>query len=253
MISNNRIKSIIIKRLNYILYRNNFNLNLLKPIVTITFDDFPKTAAINGNKILNTFDAKATFYISFNLLGKFSDIGLPIANLDDIENLLKYGHELGDHTFDHCDASKFDYRHYEKSIIENRLQLQKFFPNLSFSSFAYPFGSLKPINKKIVSKYYKVSRGIQSGINSGLTDLNFLKSVHISGDEERFENYKKIILENVTKSGWLIFFTHEVESNPTPFGCTEKLLSKILEFSLQTNNQILSMSEVMHSYLPLKG
>lgn len=49
MISNNRIKSIIIKRLNYILYRNNFNLNLLKPIVTITFDDFPKTAAINGN------------------------------------------------------------------------------------------------------------------------------------------------------------------------------------------------------------
>lgn len=102
-----------IKRLNKILYRKNHLLSSDKAIISFTFDDVPKTAVTNGVKIFNNYGIKGTFYLSLELLGGYSDVGLPIADRNDIENLISNGHEIGDHTYSHLRAFKVSDEEYE--------------------------------------------------------------------------------------------------------------------------------------------
>lgn len=247
-----RINSALLKRLNKILYRENYFIKLSSPIVSFTFDDFPKTAVRNGARILRSYGKTGTFYLSLELLGAFSDVGLPIADKSDIEKIISDGHDLGDHTYNHFNAFKVTNTDYEIAIKKNREKFQELFSIDNFNSFAYPFGYLKPATKKIVRCYYRFARGIEDGINVGITDLILLKAVHVKGGIENIEYYKNLISINKEKKGWLIFFTHEVENSPTPFGCNEELLSRIIELSLESGSEIMNISEVQDFLFTIK-
>src|SRR5438309_11479744 len=72
-----------------------------KPIISFTFDDFPRSALLTGGAILKRFGLAGTFYASLGLMGKQAPTGnifLP----EDLKDLLGQGHELGCHTFAHC-------------------------------------------------------------------------------------------------------------------------------------------------------
>src|SRR5438874_10230057 len=71
------------------------------PLISFTFDDFPRSALAAGGAILNRYGLSGTYYISFGLLGKNSPSG-PICVTDDLRELGERGHELGCHTFSHC-------------------------------------------------------------------------------------------------------------------------------------------------------
>lgn len=58
----NKIKTAALKRANKLSCRNNFLFKSEKPIVSFTFDDFPKTAATNGRRILNEYKKRGTFF-----------------------------------------------------------------------------------------------------------------------------------------------------------------------------------------------
>lgn len=240
-----KIISASIKRLNKILYRNNHLLSSDKAIISFTFDDVPKTAVINGAKILNNYGIKGTFYLSLGLLGGYSDVGLPIADRNDIENLISDGHEIGDHTYSHLRAFEVSDEEYEESILRNREKMDVLFHGYKFKSFAYPFGSVSPGKKRIVRKYYKIARGIEGGFNKSLIDKMLLKSYHLAGTKNRFGYYSRLIDKNLEEKSWLIFFTHEVQQNPTEFGCDEELLDLLLSKCLNNNCKILGISELL--------
>src|SRR5262245_58876391 len=73
------------------------------PLISFTFDDFPRSALMAGGTILNRFGLAGTYYASLGLAGKQEPSG-QIFFHEDLTQLFERGHELGCHTFSHCDS-----------------------------------------------------------------------------------------------------------------------------------------------------
>ena len=222
------------------LVRKDFVISQNKPVISFTFDDFPQSAAEVGLDLLNKYNIRATFYISFGLLEKDSVVG-KICNLNNIETLVNSGHNLGCHTFNHRGAFEQSTLNFENSLIENQNYLRKIYPEFKFSVFSYPKGQVKPATKKLVQKYYIASRGIIPGINKDKIDLNLLKGTSIYGDIDNFNCCKKFIDLNISANGWLIFYTHDIDKYPSPFGCTPELFEKVLKYSLNSGAEVIDI------------
>src|SRR5947209_4458424 len=87
--------------------------------ISFTFDDFPRSALRQGGAILAKFGLHATYYASFGLINTVSETG-QIFIKDDVRELLRSGHELGCHTFSHCDSWSTRPDAFEASIIKNQ-------------------------------------------------------------------------------------------------------------------------------------
>src|SRR5690348_5712124 len=82
------------------LYRRDVSLGDLGPVVSFTFDDFPRTALTVGGSILERFGTRATFYVCMGLLGHTNDLGEHFG-VADLKDLLRRGHEIGGHGVRH--------------------------------------------------------------------------------------------------------------------------------------------------------
>src|SRR6058998_1234644 len=90
-----------------------------RPLISFTFDDFPRSALLNGGAILNRFGVAATYYVSLGLAGTEQPSGRMFVR-EDLATLLEGGHELGCHTFSHCHSWETEAATFERSILENR-------------------------------------------------------------------------------------------------------------------------------------
>src|SRR5947207_11316553 len=70
-----------------------------RPIISFTFDDFPRSALHTGGAILERFGVRGTYYASLGLMGRTAPTG-PIFLREDLPVLIAQGHELGCHTYD---------------------------------------------------------------------------------------------------------------------------------------------------------
>lgn len=219
-------------------------LNTNKPIISFTFDDFPRTAILNGGKILNENSIKGSFYVSLKLVGSDSPSG-KIATYKDIEKLFSEGHELGCHTYNHFDALYTKPDIFLKSINRNAEELNSRFPNKTFKTFAYPKTGPTLAIKKIVGRHFFCCRGGANMINRKSTDLNLLNSYfldwRIGG---AFAPVKKMIDYNNSCNGWLIFSTHDISTNPSRYGCKIELFDQIVQYAANSNAIIASICEV---------
>jgi hypothetical protein len=50
---------------------------------------------------------------------------------------------------------------------------------------------------------------------------------------DQLEKARQLILENEERKSWLIFYSHDVRSNPSPYGCTPSLLESTAAFAIQ--------------------
>lgn len=212
--------------------------------ISFTFDDFPVTAAVNGAKSLENFGKHGTFYCSLGLLNSNSPSG-KICSLQNIEQLLNSGHEIGCHTFDHLNSWENSANSILKSTILNKQIFEKYFPDYSLESFAYPISGPKPYTKKIIGTKFLSCRGGGQKINQNSIDLNLLKSYFLDWRNiEDFISIKdKIDLNEIIK-GWLIFATHDVSSTPSRYGCDIDLFTQVVKYACKSSAHILPVSKV---------
>src|SRR5688500_17304762 len=71
------------------------------PLISFRFDDFPGSAPHTGGAILKRYGAMGTYYTALVLMDKDSPVGR-ICGPDELQQLIREGHELGCHTFAHC-------------------------------------------------------------------------------------------------------------------------------------------------------
>jgi len=220
------------------------------PIVTFTFDDFPRSSYLVGGKILNTFNYKATYYTSFGLMSKELPVGEAFT-IDDIMNLFKDGHELGCHTFDHHESWKTSENEFKKSIKKNFKALREILPNTRFKSFSYPKTNPNPKNKAIAGKYFDCCRAGGQENNVIKVDLNLLKSYFIDKrNNQNIYELKNLIDKNNEENGWLIISTHDVNYAPSDFGCSIEYFKEIVEYITHKNINVLNISAVINRYCP---
>ena len=88
------------RRLLSALYRRTVPLGDHGPVVSFTFDDFPRTAYSTGGAILEAHGARGTYYVTVGLMNASNELGELFVE-DDLRPLMEKGHELGTQTFHH--------------------------------------------------------------------------------------------------------------------------------------------------------
>jgi len=236
------------RRLNAdLLARRSFRMSHNDPMISFTFDDFPRSAYRTGGRILQKHGLAGTYYLSMGMLNRTTDSG-EIADRETIGNVLRDGHELGCHTYSHPDPWAVGSGQFESSIIENRRTLSDLFPGEAFKTFAYPYGVATPETKRIAGKYFICCRGGKQLFNSGNIDLNFLNAYFLdSRKKESPSSVMNIISGNREAKGWLIFVTHDVAEDPSPYGCNPGFFDEIVRFSLDSGAVILPVARAFEA------
>ena len=238
--------------LAYNFYKRTVIINTEKPILSFTFDDAPKTAFDSGGNILKQHGAKATFFVALGLLGIRTEVGL-IASSDDLLKAFEAGHELGCHTFNHLNTWNTKTDLFMESVANNRRELSKYLPGAEFKTFSYQISVPRLRIKFRLEKYFLCCRGGGQAANIGSADLNLLKAYFIDKRNNLdFGQIKGIIDYNASRRGWLIFATHDVADNPSPFGCTPKFFEKVAEYAARSGSLLLSVREACEKIQSLK-
>ncbi len=221
-----------------------FSIHPQRPLISFTFDDFPQSAFRNGGAILNRFGVAGTYYAALGLMGKSSPSGT-IFSGDDLAVLFQQGHELGCHTFAHCDSWDTPADEFDKSLADNRSALHRLFPDHDFKTFAYPIQVPRPSVKAKTAEHFVSCRGGGQRINVGQIDLNQLSAYFLEKSRDNIQAIKDVIEQNRQACGWLIFATHDVTENPTPFGCTPEFFNEVVEYAVQSGAQIVPVVEAL--------
>jgi len=216
------------------------------PILSFTFDDFPRSALLTGGAILERYGLRGTYYTSLGLMGRIAPTG-PIFVAEDLHALVERDHELGCHTFDHCHSWDTKTRVYERSILENKAALGRLVPGASFKTFSYPISPPRPRTKQVAGGYFACARGGGQTINDGRTDLNYLHAYFIEKSRDNLEAIRNVIERNRAVCGWLILATHDVCSDPTPFGCTPALFEEVVRCAVRSGARILPVADALDS------
>jgi peptidoglycan/xylan/chitin deacetylase (PgdA/CDA1 family) len=191
-------------------------------------------------------------------MGKQSQLG-PMFRAEDLTELSRLNHELGCHTFGHCHSWNTSPEEYESAILENQRAFNAVLPGSLFQTFSYPFSGPRLGVKKVASRHFLCCRGggLKPGrnlhrhdaggqtFNSGVTDLNLLCAFFLEKSRNDPQAVKSLIEQSARARGWLIFATHDVRMDPSPFGCTPDFFEKIVQWSLDSGAQVLPVAEAL--------
>jgi peptidoglycan/xylan/chitin deacetylase (PgdA/CDA1 family) len=238
------LKAHVSNRLARHLHATPFRLPGDGPMVSFTFDDAPKSAATIGAPILEEYQAHGTFYISSGLVDQWCGNWTGVS-ADDIVGLHRRGHELACHTFSHTRAIDLDAAAMTAETDKNRRYLSALDPSIRIENFAYPYGFGAVSHKRQLGRTFRSARGILPGVNSGTVDLQYLRATPLIDLEIDRDAIDRAFDEAVAKNGWLIFYTHDVKTAPSSYGCSPALLRHALDAASHRKMPVLSVAEAL--------
>jgi peptidoglycan/xylan/chitin deacetylase (PgdA/CDA1 family) len=225
-------------------YRRPFAIRTRTPIVSFSFDDFPASALGTGGAILKQFGVAGTYYASLGLAGQETPTGRLFAT-GDLRTVVEQGHELGCHTFSHCDSFHTATAVFESSVEENRQALKNLLPDKEFRTLAYPISLPRPRTKSRVARRFACCRGGGQTFNVGTADLNLLAAFFLEKCRNDIRPVRRVIDANQAARGWLIFATHDVAENPTPYGCAPQFFADTVKYAVDSGARVLPVVEAL--------
>lgn len=198
-----------------------------QPLLSISFDDFPISAAEHGLPVLAEAGVRGTFYACAGLLGKDSPFG-PMFQQDHFEAVIAAGHEIGCHTQSHLDCAKAKPETVLAECQRNAQALAVLGLNAPLRHFAYPYGEASFALKQALRPQFETARGIMPGFNIGRVDLMQLRAVPFYG-EDADGAVRGWLTQAASLRAWLILFTHDVAHAPSRFGCSPRALAETLK------------------------
>lgn len=211
---------------------------LTRPLASFSFDDFPESAAEAGAALLESRGICGTFYACGSLEGSaYRD--LPHFSAGSLKALAANGHEIGCHAFDHVPYPAEGPARLRASVAENARYFQERLGDVRPVSFAYPFGDVNFAIKAAAASLFPIARGVRRGINSKRMDFSELRANPLDKRWEASTDIAALVEAARAANGWLIFFTHDVQKNPTPEGCDPDRLARTLDAVLEAGFEVL--------------
>ena len=210
------------------------------PVISFTFDDFPRSAYRTGGAVLADLEIQATYYAALGHMqsnNEFSE--------DDLQNLVNDGHEMACHTYGHTSALDVSAEAFAADCDRNREAAAQPFPDIHLENFAYPYGRMTPAAVAWVSRNYKSARTTIPGINVDRLDLSRLHGVRVYDHLKNLSEIAGRIEENAGANGWLIFYTHDVSNQPTNYGCSPDLLREVALLAKGSGADILTVRDAL--------
>jgi peptidoglycan/xylan/chitin deacetylase (PgdA/CDA1 family) len=212
-------------------------------VVSFTFDDFPRTAWVNGGAILEKYGRRGTYYAAMGLAGTENNLG-PMFEIEDLRAAHARGHEIACHTFSHRDCGRVPAAEIAAEIDRNAAALSQALDGAAVTNFAYPFGGVSQAAKSALTKRFASCRGTGRGVNRGTTDLADLLSTSLYSHNFDRSRLCQLIEDAQAENAWLIFYTHDVADAPSPFGCTPAHFQSIVAYAAE-NVPILPVRDVL--------
>jgi len=214
-------------------------------MVSFAFDDFPRTAYTIGGSILRHFGVNGTYYVSAGLMNTCNHLGEQF-RAEDLHSLLADGHELASHTFSHISPRAVSLAAFQNDVRKGEQAIRETTGLVPSGNFAYPFGEVTLGAKRALSKEMASCRGIYAGVNGPNLDLGLLRANGLYGGVDQSASVEALINKNEMLKGWLIFYTHDVRNNPSPFGCTPELFERALSRAIRGGSQVLTVASVVN-------
>jgi peptidoglycan/xylan/chitin deacetylase (PgdA/CDA1 family) len=215
-----------------------------RPMASITFDDFPKSAWTVAGPILAEHGARATYYVAGKFRGLTED-GVRYWDDEDLTGAHAAGHEIACHSFSHQRASTLDATAFEAEADRNQAFIAERLDPPDLAAYAYPYGDISPRAKRLAARRYASARGIRRDINAGWIDLAQLNAIAIEHRRWRPDEIDAAIARAKASAGWIVFFTHDVDVAPSPFGCTPAALRHVLGRLEEAGIEILPVKHAM--------
>ncbi len=212
-------------------------------VVSFTFDDFPRSAWVQGGPVLEAHKVRGTYYAAMGLAGTENHLG-PMFEPDDLQAVAAWGHEVACHTYSHLDCCRAPRAAILAEIDENAAALAARLDGAPVPNFAFPFGGVSVAAKRALSRRFASCRGTGRGINQGTADLADLRSTSLYSQNFDRDFLCRLVDETKAAGGWLIFYTHDVRDEPSPFGCTPAQLDAIVAYAAQ-NTMVLPVRDVL--------
>jgi peptidoglycan/xylan/chitin deacetylase (PgdA/CDA1 family) len=213
------------------------------PIVSFTFDDFPRSAYLVGAPILEAFGGRGTYYVTTGFLNRSDGLG-DLFRIEDLRALLERGHELGTQTFRHSSSRKVSLADFQNDVQKGIRELEHLVKRHS-DNFCYPYGHATLGTKRTLAPFLASARSIFPGINGPEVDLNLLRANSLYTDMTAAPHAKELIEQNVAQKGWLVFYTHDVRPNPSEYGCTPELFEFAVSTAARSGSRILTVEQVL--------
>ena len=212
-------------------------------VVSFTFDDFPRSAWLNGGSILEKYDRRGTYYAAMGFAGGENHLG-PMFEIDDLRAAHAKDHEIACHTYTHRDCCRATPAEITAEIEHNGAMLAQTLNGAWPANFAYPFGGVSQTAKHALHDRFASCRGTGRGINKGTVDLADLLSNSLYDRDFNRDRLYGLIDDAKAVGGWVIFFTHDVSENPSEFGCTPAQLEAVVAFAAQ-HTAVLPVQDVL--------
>ncbi|HEY0267272.1 MAG TPA: polysaccharide deacetylase family protein [Rhizomicrobium sp.] len=198
-------------------------LGAVRPVASVTFDDFPRNAWTQGGPVMARHGVRGTYYTAGGFCGRTVD-GTEFYGAADLRELAAAGHEIACHGFAHQPTPNLTTPELAADADRNREFLRPFLNGDAPTSYAFPYGRVSPRTKRFYAPRFSSARGVHPGINAGRVDLAQLNTISLETrcwDEAVIDAAIQRVLHN---NGWLILYTHDVSDSPSPYGSTPGML-----------------------------
>jgi peptidoglycan/xylan/chitin deacetylase (PgdA/CDA1 family) len=226
-------------------HRRPARLRNREPLVSFTFDDFPRTAYLVGGSILGRYGARGTYYAACGLMSARNLPGEQF-RAEDADSLLEQGHELASHTFSHISCRSVSCDEFCEDVKAGCKAVEEL-SGIRSRNFAYPFGHVTLAAKRSLGASLTSARSVFPGCNGPEADLNLLRANSLYGDLDELKGIEELVAENIERNSWLIFYTHDVQAQPSAFGCTPALFEAAVAHATYTGCRILTVQEALEA------
>lgn len=217
-------------------------LELDRPVLSVCFDDFPKSAATLGANLLERYGARGTFYAAGSLASTVGPHG-PNFDADDVTRLISRGHEIGCHTFSHADCARRAPFDTLRDLAANRDALAAMGCAEPLNALAYPYGETSFALKTALPPRYLSARSTNGGLNAGRVDLTHLRAYALYGDNPA--TALTALRAARQRRAWLIVYTHDVADAPSAWGVTPAALDRFLAEARAADVVIAPVTQVV--------
>ena len=215
-----------------------------RPIASITFDDFPKSAWTIGGPILARHGARATYYTAGGFCGCTID-GQQYYDAGDLGDLAAAGHEIACHGFSHRPTPGLSPEELAADAARNAEFLKPFLKGGAAESYAFPFGLASPRTKRFFAPRFTNIRGVHPRLNSGRADLALLNAFSMERRCWDGQALQRAITRARHDRAWIIFYSHDVSEEATEYGSTPAMLTEVLQRLAEARIEILPMREAV--------
>jgi peptidoglycan/xylan/chitin deacetylase (PgdA/CDA1 family) len=213
-----------------------------QPVLSITFDDFPASAADAGARILERHGARGTYYAAAGMAEVDGPCGRGYA-ASDIARLVAAGHEIGCHTSAHADCAQQEVFATLEDMARNRDALVAMGAP-SPRTHAFPYGETTGALKNNLPPRFMTARGILPGLNVGPSDLTQLHAYPLFG-AGGIDRVLRALKMAAKRKAWVITFTHDVADAPSDWGTRADELETVLTAAHKLGFVVLPVSAAL--------